>query len=349
PRAALLTLKTLMRKAAPPLLKMGMAPDDAKTLLGRGMDLARTSGFWDLAAKGVCLFLSQKTIRVFKLPAPFASGVFVGRQFHIKPLLAMMEQEGRYGVLALSQNNVRLFVGERTTPEKISLEEVPESVAETMRYDDTERQMHTRPQGSRNNRRAGMFHGHGAHGDTLKTAREHHIHLVAKGVSRILKGSDFPLVLAGVDYLCAMYQKYQTYPHLVAQPVYGNPDKMDGASLMELAGPLAAPWFMQTHGKRLREILLSAPGSRVVHDLSAILKASGEGRVEALLMSEGDVWGRFDTASGMAEPHYKPIKGDVELTGWAACETLAHGGEIIIPPPAMTQLGGDPMVALLRY
>src|SRR6185503_15671812 len=101
-----------------------------------------------------------------------------GDRFHLTPLLPLLNGNGHFHLLALSQKDVRLYMGDRETLHEVELRGVPRSVEEALHYEVSEHslQFHSTPAtpqtiGSRGRpsangqsvptgRRQGMFHGH---------------------------------------------------------------------------------------------------------------------------------------------------------------------------------------------
>jgi hypothetical protein len=162
----------------------------------------------------------------------------VDERFHIKPLLPLLSGDGHFYVLALSQNEIRLLQGSRDSVAVVDLVDVPESLADALRWDDPERQLqwHTGT-GARADGRAAIFHGHGVGTDNTKTNILRYFQKVDDGICRILAEDPAPLVLAGVDYLLPIYRSASDYPNLVEGAVTGSPEELSAANLHQAAWP----------------------------------------------------------------------------------------------------------------
>ena len=162
-------LKNLIREAQRRLTGAGLTTKETKELLKPVKGLLRDDFFWRHQNDGLAVFSSAGLFRCYRLPLSFDKLVVVTHRFHIKPLLSLLASDGRFYILALSQNKVRLVEGTRYTASEVALEDVPESLADTLRYD-SERsiQLHTAaPVGK--GRKQAIFHGHGDGIDDAKT------------------------------------------------------------------------------------------------------------------------------------------------------------------------------------
>jgi len=81
------------------------------------------------------MFRSEELFHYFFLPLIFTQSVTVAHRFHVRPLLPLFSGDGRYYVLALSQNQVRLLQGSRFSIGEIDLKDLPGSLAQTLRDD----------------------------------------------------------------------------------------------------------------------------------------------------------------------------------------------------------------------
>ena len=154
-------LKNLLREAEEQLLAKELRAPEAEELLRPARELLDDSVFWRHQSDGLAAFLSAGVFRYYRLPPNFEDLVIVADRFHLKPLLPLLTGDGEFYVLALSQNEVRLLRATRHSVSEVELEDVPESLADTLRYDDQEKQLqfHTGTAGGRGGR-AAIFHGH---------------------------------------------------------------------------------------------------------------------------------------------------------------------------------------------
>ena len=226
------------------MLQSGLRSPQMNDLLEPARMLLKEASFWKQQIDGLSVFLCQDMFQYFRFPHRFKELVVVTDRFHVKPLLPLLSGDKRFYVLALSQNQVRLFQGSRYSVATIDLEGLPDSLVEAVGYDDREKQLqsHTRSPGSGGGRGA-IFRGHGEGTDNAKDKILEYFRRIDKGLQHLLKDEQAPLVLAGVEYLFPIYREANTYPGLVDDGVTGNPEGLSAEGLHEQAWAIVAPLF----------------------------------------------------------------------------------------------------------
>jgi len=355
-------LKNLLVEAEERLVERGVRVSEAQELLVSARMLLRDSLFWQHQSDGLVLFLSSDALRYYRLPLNFEQLVVVSDRFHIKPLLPLLSSGGRFYILALSQEQIRLLQGTRYRVGEIELKDVPKSLTEVLKWDDPEKrlQFHTStqtPGGERTSSAIGgvrpaIFHGHGvASADDPKDYISRYFHQVDRGISEVLSGERVPLVLAGVDYLHPIYREANTYPYLVDEGVEGNPEKLSAEELHTRAWPIVHPLFLadqEDAAARYRQ-LAGAGSKRASSDLNQVVLAAYRGRVETLFVALGvQRWGVFDPDSNEIELHEETRPGDEDLLDLAAVHTLLNGGLVYAIEPEEVP-GKASLAALFRY
>src|SRR4030043_329794 len=126
-------LKNLIREAEERLLARGLRTPEAKELLEPAERLLRDGLFRQHQSSGLAMFLSLGVFHYYPLPFVFEELVIVTDRFHIKPLLPLLSGDGRYFVLALSQNKIKLLQSTHYSVSELDVADVPENLAETLR------------------------------------------------------------------------------------------------------------------------------------------------------------------------------------------------------------------------
>jgi hypothetical protein len=339
--------KNLLQKAKEALDEMGIEEND---ILQPARDLEKDNLFWSNQSEGLALFLSPRIFLSFRLPVRFDELVVVTERFHAKPLLTLLGSEGRFYVVALSQNKPRLLQCSRYYSKDVTPKEVPAGISEALKYDDPQKQLqfHTGAKSPRAERPA-MFHGHGVGTDETKDNIRRYFYHIDKGLSPILHDENAPLVLVGGDHLLSLYREANSYPHLLDKGVDVNPDALSDDELHTRAWTLVEPFFLkarQEEGDQYRNLLGTGLTS---NDLQEILREASYGRVETLFVSTAvQRWGVFDEKTGEALLHQRQELGDQDLLDSAALHTLIKGGTVY----AVTQdqvPDQTPICAIYRY
>ncbi|MDP2183650.1 MAG: hypothetical protein Q8K99_13925 [Actinomycetota bacterium] len=342
-------LKNLLAKAENELLGGGMRVPEATALLQPARDVLADGAFWKSTSEGLAIFLAGDIAHVFSTDTSLTEQVCVSDRFLMRPMVPVLADGERYFVLALSKKQVRLLEGARDELTEVGLSGAPASLADALKYDDYENQVQfhslATAAGGQHPGGRSMFHGHGGTADIEKTNIERYLRMVDKGVHELLHDDDAPLLLAGVDYLLPIYRSINSYPHLVATALPGNPDELPIAHLRQQALAALAPHFRKELEADMRTLEEMDGTTSVTRDLTAILPASHEGRIRVLFVAEDTpVWGLFDPSGGAVDIHPQRLPSDRDLTDVAVAETLLHGGDV-----HTLAVGPTLPAAILRY
>lgn len=343
--------KNAIREAEAQLAATGMRSQDARDLLEPALSLD-TYDFWQHQEIGLVLFVSPGLLQFYRLSIAVPELVVVTDRFHLKPLLPLLTGDGQFYILALSQNQVRLFRGSRFSVAEIQLEEMPTSIAEALKYDDPEKslQFHTStPQTAGRGDRAAIFHGHGAgeedHNDNLLR----YFRKVNEGIQDLVNNQKAPLVLAGVDYLFPIYQQANTYSNLIGVGIPGNPEILTAEELHAQAWNFVQPSFDKAQRDAIAQYEISAAIGEATDEIQTVVPAAYYHQVDSLIVPVGyQCWGSFDPETGEVQIHEAQEPGDEDLLDLAALHTLINGGTVYAVEPE--QIPGEAAIAaVLRY
>lgn len=324
-----IAFRKLLSSAQDDLVRLGKRTSEAREFLEPLHRLVDDPLFWRNQCDGLAVFLAPDFLRIYRLPWTFSEEHLVGDAFLISPLLPLLHSDGRYYVLALSQNSVRLYQGTRFTLSPVDLKGVPRNLREALRTHDRDEVLtyHTRPTSSGS--WAAIFEGHGVGIDDEKDDLLLYFQRVDRGLHAVLREERVPLVLAAVDYLQPIYRQANTYPHLLQQGVEGNPDRWNGKELHEKSWQLVEPYFQESIRQAVglfRQALGTGRASEVPEE---VIPAAFRGEVQVLFLNEKrHVWGTFDRQAWQVCLHESPQPGDRDLSNDAAIETLRRGHSV---------------------
>jgi hypothetical protein len=352
-------LKNLIGQAEERLLaadhsrdQRGLRAPEAKARLEPASRLIQDSIFWQRQSDGLAIFVSAEVSYRYRLPLEFEELVVVADRFYLKPLLPLLSGDGRFYVLALSQDEVRLLLGTRYRVDEVDLEGAPTSLAEALRFDDPERrlQFHTAsgPSGGKGSRPA-MFYGQGAPSQDQKSDILRYFQKVDAGIQTVLASEQAPLILAGVDYLLPLYQEANTYPHLIGEGIEGNPDNLGAEELQQRAWAVVQPRFLEEQEAAAERFKQFADTDRASDDLAEIVPAAYHGRVDALFVAlDLRQWGTFDPEMNEVQLHDDAKPGVQDLLDLAAVQTLINGGRVYAVEAGQMPVPAS-LAALFRY
>lgn len=340
-------LKNLVRQVVEKLLALGMLEQEAEELL-QPIHEIDTYDFSQHQSDGIAIFLSPNQFRYYCLPIAFPELTVVGDRFHLKPLLQLMSGDGMFSVLALSQNQVRLFQGTRYHLDEVELTDVPTNMATALQYDEPEKSLQTHTGSSHGN--SEIFHGQGAGNADHKNDLLSYFRQVNNSLESFLKNQQAPLILAGVEYLLPIYHEANTYSHLLPDGITGNPENLTLEELHTQSWQIAQPYFDLAKVSTISHYEELLQGSeKTANTIEKVVPAAYFQRVETLFVPiDKNVWGVFDPVKNSIQIHAQQETGDEDLLDLAALHTLTNGGKVY----ALEQ-GDVPehkaIAAILRY
>jgi hypothetical protein len=321
--------KNLLREAEERLIAHGLRVQEAKELLEPTQRLIEGSLFREHQSDGLAVFLSRGALDSYLVPLAFEELVVVANRFHIKPLLPLLSGDGRYYILALSQNEVRLLQGTHYSLTEVDLGSTPQNLAETLRDDDSRKEHRFRTSTSGGKSKRAVI-GYGNVVDDKENLRRY-FRQIDGGLHEMLRNERAPLVLAVVDYLHPIYREVNTYPHLMNEGVSGNPDRLNAEELHQQAWTVVKPHFQRIQQEAVDQYKQCAGSLQASNDVTEIIPAAYHGRVELLfVVADLQQWGTFDPDTDAIHLHQKEEAGDEDLSEFAALQTLLNGGTVYV-------------------
>jgi hypothetical protein len=351
-------LKNLLRDARNQLRDQEVRETDIDQLLGDARRLLDRPGFWRELSEGLAVFITTEASEFYRLPLSFEEIAIVEDQFHLKPLFPLIAANDRYYLLALSQNDVRLYQGTDQAISEVEAAEIPADIVSAIqRYEEPPEQgvqMHT--QGASQNGDADQrHHGHGSSEDQSREPKnqlKRFFREIDESVSGYIGGEDVPLVLAGVSEYLPLYQGVNSYSNLVEDDIVaGNPEHLDMKELHNEAWDIVESVLQDRQREemdRFRETY-HQNGGLASSNFHEILPACAYGRVETLFVPVGQYrWGRFDPETNTVEVHDSQQPGDGDLLNYAAVSAYMNGARVHALQPA-NMPGGRSVAATFRY
>jgi len=342
-------LRNLIREAEKELIEAGTSSGDRSRLLSPVSELIDDAMFWRYRSDGLAIFSSPTVFHVYKLPLKFQELLVVASRFHIKPFLPLLTCDGQFYILALSQNNVRLLQGTRYSINELEAATLPRSLAETLKYDDYERQIQHHTTVPTGDGKAAVYHGHGGAADVVKENILQYFRNIDRELNKLIGNKQFPLVLAGVDYLLPIYREANTYHSLIGEGVTGNPDRINEVDLQSRAWDIVEPYFLRDRDEAIVKYLSLLGTGRTINKLEDVLPAACQGLIDVLFVPTGvQVWGLYDAVSNHIDQHDEQMAGDEDLLDYASVQTLINKGDVYAVLPQ--EMPDEATVsAILRY
>ncbi|TWT65898.1 hypothetical protein Pla123a_48090 [Posidoniimonas polymericola] len=338
-------LKNLLKEADEQLAKRGLDHDKRQQLLAPLAELPDNADtdFWRYSTDGLAVLLNSDGAQAFRLHGPTPEFVLAAEQYFLNPLLRSLQSDGRFYLLAVSQNKVRLFEGDSRQLSEIETDLLPDDLRDALNIDEYQSalQYHSTAQAGASGGDP-VYHGHGGgEGEDQKKELLQFFHRLATPLSKVLAGeqtgSPTPLLFAGVGYLFPIFREACDYRGLLDEPLTRNPDEASADELHDPAWEIVRPHYATRWSELSEKYGLAASRDLATDDLSAICKHAEQGRLQTLVFSEAAMQ-HHETASE---------ERSAELAH-AGVETLRTGGDVLVCSPDNMPVKGD-VAAICRF
>lgn len=342
-------LKQCLKEVQKDLAERQMTADAITGLLKPVEALLTRVDLWRNPAPGLAIFLSPKTAMQYHLlPIAFDQQAHTGERFHLSPLLPLYHADGRYYLLELSQDYIRLYEASYSEFNDLHLEqEGPGQLEDAVGYDFEQKNLQFRSgQGSQ----GGMFHGHGAGKDDERDEVITFFRKVDAAVTKNIPDGKAPLVLSCVEALAPLYKQVNTYPNLYDKQVTGDPEFKKDDQRHRESWAVIQPYFERTKAEKLETFREQFHTKKVAVALEDILPAAANGNIDTLFVAKGpQIYGSYDAEKNQISRDPKQTLHNTSLTELAAMQTFLQGGRVYFLDPEAMPEQKTPMNALLRY
>lgn len=344
-----LVLKNLLKDARGQLKAQGTADAEIESLLKPAEDLLDDARFWSHQSDGLALFMAPGFIRKYLLPIGFEAFHHVSNAFYLKPLFPMFNGDGRFFILTLEIEAVHFYEGTRHSITDVRIEDLtPDRLEEVVGYDFEQKNLQFRSQQGMHNE--AVFHGQGAGSADRKNEIQRYFRAIDKGLMKMLHDERVPMVVVALDYLFAMYQEVNTYPHLMDQHVSKNPAGMDTTFLHETAWEIVKPEFGKTRKEKVDMCKQLHDTEKASAQIEEILPAAMDGKIDTLfLRNRSDIWGTYDATKRTVRISENGTDPNVSLMNLAAIKTFLQGGNVYLVEEEEMPASYSKVNALFRY
>ncbi len=314
-------------------LRASGAPAEAIAAVRSAAGTIEEAASWRHPSDGLAVFVAPGWLRWFRLPLHFAELAAVSDRFVVTPLLALLTDGGRFFLLALSENEARLFECARLSVRQVEVN-LPSGVADALRFDQLHKERSAHEGGRGGLGTTVIGHGQGIGGEVQKERTGRYLQILDRALRPVLHGQQAPLVLAGVESIRAMYRGLSTYPHVVDEGIAGNADQASAAELHALAWPMVEPIFARRRrddAARCRALLGTGLASTDADEISG---AARSGRVEVLFVPTGrHAWAGPEATDRSAGANTAEAMAEPDLLEAAAAHTILAGGTVHVAEP----------------
>ncbi len=318
--------------------------------LTRPLDmLLEDTEVWRHLSDGLAVFLNSGKFAYSTFPIRFKDYAEVNAHFYLLPLMPVFNGDGRFFILALSLNQVRLFEGTRDHVTEIPVEDlIPQTMEETVGADYEQKSLQHRS--AQTGGTQSMYHGHGRSKDFRKEEIVKHLREVDRSLTEVLSGHDAPLVLACVDYLLPVYREVNSYSNLYRKNVSGSPDELLMQDLHQKAWPLLEDYFLKHRREVLKQYDFLASKGRTASIIADVVYAAEEGRIDTLFVEKDrQVFGIMDGESNGVQIQEEKTKENQCLLDMAAKKAFLQGARVYLLDKEEMPDKESVVTATLRY
>lgn len=303
--------------------------------------------FWQHQDYGLAFFINSDGIKFYRLPYSFEESVRVSDRFYLGPLLPVLTNDNKFYLLALSQNEVRFFLGSHYSINEVKLPQgVPTSLTEALEYDDPEKQQqyHTGDSGS-----SPIYHGQGVGTTDNKNEIKRFFQQIDAGLTSVLQEENTPLILAGVEFLLPIYHEVNSYNNLLKQGITGNPENVSVSDLHQQAWSKIEPHFEAAKQSAMQQYHQLSSTGEASSQVESIVAGAVNGQIDTLMVTpDADYWGQFDRQANKVEITSQATANTINLVDLAVTQTYLQGGKVYtIEQSAMPE--EQTMIAVFRY
>jgi hypothetical protein len=345
-------LKNLLAETEAKLLANGLRRSKVQKMMQPAEELLSDKFFWQHQSDGLAVFLSNDVFVKYRLPVGFEELLIIAKSFHTKPLLPLLNRVGKFYLLFVSLNKIRLFQGTADRMSEVALN-FPTSMDEALWTDDPQKSLSLHS-GSINaiegKGRAVIFHGHDPE-DEKRKAVLRFFQSVNQGLQDLLEDKNLPMILAGVDHILSIFRDTCTFENILEDSLRGNLNQENLKEVHKEACQVAGPFFEESQNKAFEkfEQLNGQQSALAVSDLKTALRAAKFGQVETMFVPLNEQkWGHYDLENNQVVLVSEPGLESEDLFDLAASETILNSGQVFALPRDQFPGNGD-LAAVLRF
>lgn len=312
-------------------------------------ELLDNRDFWRHQSDGLAIFASSDYFKNFTIPVNFEAYHYISGEFYVKPLVPAMNGDGKFNILALQLEDVKLYEASRYTITPVDIEDLtPSRLEERVGYDYKEKALQFRTQGEGGDKT--QFHGHGGSERDEKTEYKQFFRAVDQGIKDYLQKENLPLVVYCQDYLFPIYQDANTYNHLYEKVVPGNPNDTDIVGIQQRALDVFEPHLDKKRDEKIEKYKELSSTENTTSAVSDIIPAVYQGKVDTLFIeNRAEVWGNYNEDEMKVEFDEDRKDDSISLLNLAAKKTIEMGGKVYLVEHEFMPQKKSKMNALLRF
>ncbi|MGL5081951.1 MAG: hypothetical protein ACRC8A_10740 [Microcoleaceae cyanobacterium] len=306
-------------------LNQAYALGDVQALLEPLHQLQDDDTFWNHTLDGLAILTSSARFDLFKICRTVPELSVVADTFHLKPLLRYVQSADQFHVLAVAEDKLALFEGNRYALGSISVPTISGTARTPAPSDPT----------------AEVVGGRGIEG---------YFRAIDQAITEeISKLSEIPVVLAALPENIGQFRAIAKNPYLLPDSIVGDPFAFDTHELQVRAWAIVEPHYLSRLAKLSEDFGMAVSRQQGTGDLSDAAQAAIAGRIGTLLIDADQIQpGTIDPVTGgIKTQNLDDPTVDDKLDDLAEL-VLKTGGEVVIVPTERmpTETG---LAAIFRY
>jgi len=320
--------KNQLNQTEKELKEMGLKDSEVESLLKKPKQLLDDLNFWNHGDEGLAVYINRNNFELFELPYSLKEQIYINDHFLITPLLPMISLDGTYHILGVSQKKVRLLKCNRRNVVDVTPDDIFTSIEEFIEEKpEIQIQFHT---GADN--QDAMFFGHGGSDEDKKVIVEKYFRGVEESITRQIKHSNDPLIIAGTEEILSIYKSINKYKRLLDSSIFGYTGEMKDNELLEAGWEIIREYFLKDMYNAIEQFK-DENSEKVSNNLSRIVESTIMGKTDTLFIAKDEVsWGKYDEDEHTV--HFSTGKNDSsnELLNWTALKAFEQGGKVFVLP-----------------
>ncbi len=342
-------LKSLWKEISTKLSEKGVEKSEIEAINTPIQKLLNNRDFWRHQSDGLAIFAAKDFFEYYNLPLKFEAHYYINKEFYIKPIVPIFSGDGRFNLLSLQLEEVKLYEATKYSIGPIEIQDsIPQRLEDRVGYDYQEKTLQQKSgatsMGQKN------MHGHAGADRERKDEILRFFRAVDQGLNEYLQQEKLPLLVACQDYLFSIYKDANTYQNLYPEVVPGNPGETDMIGLHKKAWQVIGSHFESQKREKIeqfKEQHNTEKTSAVVHD---IFPAIHQGKVDTLLLeNRGEIWGKYDKETMKVEIEDQQNSENISLMNWAAAKVLEQNGQVFLVEEAQMPEKNSKINAIYRY
>ncbi len=331
-------------------LNQRYSSEESHSAMRKFQELAHDETFWNHRTDGLAILSSPDSFQIFELQRTVPQLLVVADNFHIKPLLRILQSADRYQLLCLTRQEAKLYEGNRDRLDPVELTNLPTTITEALGSELTEPHLTVASYGTgAGGGSNAMHHGHGGKKDEIEIDTERFFRVIDRAIlEHYSLPSGLPLVLVALPEHQATFRALSHNSFLKEEGVCQNPESLSSDALCERAWQTVEPLYLNRLAELVERYENARSGKLGSDDVALVAESVMAGRVGILLVeADRQVPGRLDT-SGKIEPGElsNPEVGDI-LDDLAEAVLKMKGEVVVVPKERMPSKTG--LAATFRY